>query len=147
MVDALGRSELAAYFAMRRAGDRLQRAVARQLREHALSEVQFSVLATLRAAPHGARMGDLAKSLVISKGGLTYQVAHLEARGLVERVGAHDDERSVLARLTPAGTDAIDAVLPGHVAVVRASFLDLLDDEEIRVLGDVLSRVAAHPLP
>lgn len=145
MVDALERGELAAYFALRRAGDRLQRAVARQLREHALSEVQFSVLATLRAAPDGARMGDLAESLVISKGGMTYQVAQLEARGLVERVGAQGDDRSVIARLTPAGAAAIEAALPGHVALVRESFLDLLDGNEIRVLSDVLGRVAAHP--
>jgi len=145
VADALDGDELAACFALRRASDRLKRVVARHLQVHALSEVQFSVLATLYSASHGRRMGDLAEALVVSKGGLTYQVAQLEDRGLVERVGAEDDDRSVIARLTDVGTAVVEQALPGHLAVVRESFLDLLDDEEVRFLGEVLGRVAVGP--
>lgn len=151
MPDVLDAGELTAYFALRRAGDRLAQAVSQQLRPYGLSEVQFSVLATLRDATAGRRMTDLASALAVSKSGLTYQIAQLEGRGLVERVGATGDERSVVARLTAAGERVIDEALPEHVALVRAVFLDLLDDEEVRLVGDVLGRVAqrleARPSP
>lgn len=143
MADPLDAGELAAYFALRRAGDRLQRLVTRQLRAHELSEVQFSVLATLAAAPGGERMSDLADALIVSRSGLTYQVTQLQQRRLVERSGAEGDDRSVVARLTGAGQALVDAVLPEHVALVRASFLDLVAPDELRVLSEVLTRVAA----
>lgn len=97
MDDTLDGDELAACFALRGASERLKQVVAAQLRPHRLSEVQFSVLATLHSATLPVRMGDLATWLVVSKGGLTYQVAQLEDRGLVERITAEDDERSVIA--------------------------------------------------
>lgn len=145
MTDALDAGELAAYFALRRAGDRLQRVVGRQLREHSLSEVQFSVLATLLEAPDGRRMSDLADALVVSRSGLTYQVAQLQSRGLVARSSDGADDRSVVASLTKQGRALIEHALPGHVALVRAAFLDLLDAQEIRVVRDALGRVAARP--
>ena len=51
MVAHLSDDELAAYFALRAAGDRMQRAVTQQLRSYGLTEVQFSILAQVDAAP------------------------------------------------------------------------------------------------
>lgn len=144
MADALDADELAAYFALRHAGDRLQRVVTQQLREFSLTEVQFSVLATL-LAQDGRRMSDLADALVVSRSGLTYQVTQLERRNLVAREDHGADERSVVARLTAEGRRLIGQVLPGHVALVRAEFLDLLDPKERQVVADALGRVAARP--
>ena len=144
MSDPLDPAELGAYFALRSAGERLQRAVAGQLREFSLSEVQFCVLATLHHEPVGRRMSELAEALVVSRSGLTYQVAQLEGRDLVARSGDGADERSVIVRLTEQGRQLIERVLPGHVDLVRDSFLDLIDPGETRMLADVLGRVAAH---
>jgi DNA-binding MarR family transcriptional regulator len=142
MPDVLSDAELAAYFALRTTADRLQQVVTRHLRAHDLSEIQFSVLATLRGTAGGLRMTDLADRLVVSKSGLTYQVAQLEARGLVERGSASGDDRSVVAQLTPAGTALIDVVLPEHVGIVRESFIAALEPGEVQVLGDALGRTA-----
>lgn len=144
MSDQLSGDELAAYFALRRAGDLLQRRVTAQLREHGLTEVQFSILATLAGEPEGVPMSRLASALVASKSGSTYQVAQLAGRGLVDRVGSVADERSVVARITSAGRDLLERVLPGHVALVRAAFVDRTDPEELRVVREVLERVATE---
>ena len=143
MADRISGEELAAYFALRRAADHLQQRVTAQLREHGLSEVQFSLLAVLAGEPDGVPMSRLASRLVSSKSGSTYQVAQLAGRGLVERVGSAVDERSVVARLTVAGRALLDEVLPGHEALVREAFLDLVDAEELQVVRDVLERVVA----
>lgn len=141
MAASITADELTAYFALRAAGDRLQRAVAEQLREHGLTEVQFSILARLRDAGE-VRMSDLARVLVTSKSGLTYQAAQLEGRGLLARRGSDADERSVLIRLEPAGVALLEQVLPGHVALVRALMLDRLSAGELRAIASGLGKVA-----
>jgi DNA-binding MarR family transcriptional regulator len=144
MPDELSDAELGAYFALRRTADRLEQVVTRHLKAHDLSEIQFSVLATLHDSSEGVRMTDLADRLVVSKSGLTYQVAQLEARGLVARAGASGDDRSVVARLTVAGAALIEIVLPEHVGIVRESFIAALEPGEVQVLGDALGRTAAR---
>jgi DNA-binding MarR family transcriptional regulator len=141
VIEPLDERELAGYFALVNAGDLVERAVAHQLREHGLTNVQFSVLARLMGAPDGRRMSDLADALVVSRSGLTYQISQLEKLGLIERSESAGDERGVIAKLTEAGRAKVTGALPGHVALVRESFLDLLDSDELATLQRVLSRV------
>jgi DNA-binding MarR family transcriptional regulator len=142
-VDAgLSTDELAAYFALRAAGDRLQRAVARQLRGHDLTEVQFAILAQLSGAPDGMGMTELSRSLVVSKSGLTYQADQLALRGLIARSSSASDERAVLLRLTPAGQALLSRVLPEHVALVRELFIDRVTASDLAIVRRALERVA-----
>jgi DNA-binding MarR family transcriptional regulator len=138
----LSANELGAYFALRRAGDRLQHAVTEQLRTYGLTEVQFTILAQL--GDHGAGIGmtDLAKALVVSKSGLTYQAGQLEGRGLVSRTAGARDERSVVLRITPDGRALLERVLPEHIALVRELLIDRMSGEELDLLRRVLSRVS-----
>jgi len=141
--DALEENELGAYLALVAAGDLIQRAVATQLGEHGLSPLQFSVLAHLLDTPGGLRMSELAEVLVVSRSGLTYQITQLEKAGLVERVSSPDDDRGVVAVLTSAGRDQVLRAFPGHVALVRANFLDLLQPGEADDIRVMLERVVA----
>ncbi|QEW04197.1 MarR family transcriptional regulator [Microbacterium lushaniae] len=144
MVDQqISRDELSAYFALRAAGDRLQRAVATQLREHGLTEAQFTVLAQLQDAGE-LRMSDLAQVLVASKNGLTYQATQLENRGLVSRRTSEEDARAVIIRLEPAGAELLAKVLPGHIALVREAFLDRVSASELAAISRGLAKVAAN---
>lgn len=143
MIDALDENELGAYFALVAAGDLIQRAVTTQLGEHGLSPLQFSVLARLLDTPSGWRMSDLAEVLVVSRSGLTYQITQLEKAGFVERASSPDDDRGVVASLTPAGRDEVLRAFPGHVALVRANFLDLLQPGEADAIRVTLERVVA----
>lgn len=142
MAKALSDEELAAYFALRGAGDRLQRAVARQLRAHDLTEVQFAILAQLSSSPHGIGMGELARGLVVTKSGLTYQAGQLERRGLVARRAGAADDRAVLLRLTSRGKALLARVLPAHVKLVRELFIDRIDPAELAIVREALGRVA-----
>jgi DNA-binding MarR family transcriptional regulator len=138
----LSEDELATYFALRRAADRLERAVTKHLREHDLTETQFAVLASLQAAAAPVGMTQLARQLVVSKSGLTYQAGKLERRGLVTRTASADDDRAVLLGLTADGRSMLDQALPAHVALVRDLFLDRVGPTELAVVRDVLERVA-----
>jgi DNA-binding MarR family transcriptional regulator len=138
----LSDNELAAYFALRAAGERLQRAVTQQLRSYDLTEVQFSILAQLDAAAEGVGMSDLARSLVVTKSGLTYQAGQLEGRGLVTRRGNAKDDRAVLLQLTADGQSLLAQVMPAHVALVRELFIDRMSPADLAIIRDRLAQVA-----
>ncbi|MCU1655848.1 MAG: MarR family transcriptional regulator [Pseudonocardiales bacterium] len=142
MVRALSDDELAAYFALRGAGDRLQRAVTQQLRAHDLTEVQFSILARLGSGSDGIGMSELARGLVVTKSGLTYQAGQLERRGLVVRRASTDDDRVVLLHLTPDGKALLARVLPPHITLVRELFIDRIDPSDLAIVRDALAQVA-----
>ncbi len=142
MVRALSDDELAAYFALRSAGDRLQRAVAQQLRAYDLTEVQFSILAQLSSETDGIGMSELARGLVVTKSGLTYQAGQLEGRGLVARRASTDDDRAVLLHLTPDGKALLARILPAHITLVRELFIDRIDPSDLAVVRDALAQVA-----
>jgi len=137
----LSEDELAAYFALRGAGDRLQRAVTEQLRSFDLSEVQFSILAQLGPRPSGIGMSELARGLVVTKSGLTYQAALLERRGLVTRERSKADDRVVLIRLTPEGQALLANVLPAHVNLVKELFIDRIDPGDLATVRHALALV------
>lgn len=138
----LSDDELAAYFALRGAGDRLQRAVTRQLRTHDLTEVQFSILARLNSTHEGMGMTELAGALVMTKSGLSYQAGQLEGKGLVVRCAAAGDDRAVRLALSPKGQELIARVLPDHVELVRGLFFDRIDAADLAVVRTALSKVA-----
>jgi DNA-binding MarR family transcriptional regulator len=145
----LSEEQLAAYFALRGASDRLQRAVTRHLRGHDLTEVQFAILAQLGTAVgaegiavDGVAMGDLARRLVITKSGLSYQAGQLEARGLIVRRGSEADERAILVSLTGAGRELLAQVMPGHIALVRELFIDRVAAADLATIRQVLQRIA-----
>lgn len=142
MVRHLSDDELAAYFALRGAGDRLQRAVAQQLREYDLTEVQFSILARLNASPNGVGMSEMARGLVVTKSGLTYQAGQLESRKLVARRASKDDDRAVLLHLTSGGKTLIGRIMPAHIALVRELFIDRIHPADLAVVRDALGKVA-----
>jgi DNA-binding MarR family transcriptional regulator len=143
VANELDDNELGAYFALVAAGDLIQRAVATQLAEHALTPLQFSVLARLLDNPDGLRMNELADALVVSRSGLTYQITQLEKAGLVQRTSSPDDDRGVVAKLAPAGRNKVLGAFPGHVRLVRENFLDLLHPGEADTIRGSLERVVA----
>jgi DNA-binding MarR family transcriptional regulator len=142
VVRALSDDELAAYFALRSAGDRLQRAVAQQLRAYDLTEVQFSILAQLSSDTDGIGMSELARGLVVTKSGLTYQAGQLEGRGLVARGANPDDDPAVLPHLTADGKALPARVLPAHITLVWELFIDRIDPSDLAIVRNALAQVA-----
>nr|WP_043536481.1 MarR family transcriptional regulator [Saccharomonospora cyanea] len=139
----LNRQEMEAWKAFLEASHLVERRVEHQLRERAgLSHPQYEILVRLADAPGGAlRMTELAELVVTSKSGLTYQVAKLEEWGLVRRYRCPTDDRGVNAVITEEGRGKLRETAPEHVAVVRSSLIDLLDDTQKQAIAEGLDAV------
>jgi DNA-binding MarR family transcriptional regulator len=146
MAPQISPEEFRAYAALIASSTLLQRAVERNLREQAeLTQVQFEILMNLSNAGHsGIRMAQLADALIVSRSGLSYQVAQLESRGWITRERSADDERGVVAHITPNGERMRKRVFAGHTDIVRSAFLDVVEPGELSTLTAALERVAAR---
>lgn len=106
---------------------------------------QYEVLLYLHNSPDGGmRMNDLARSVLLSKSGVTRLVDRLEASGLVQRAESESDRRVTFARITPAGTQALRDAAPVHMRGVNEHFSRYLTDEEAQVLSGALLRIFRH---
>ncbi|HEX4401567.1 MAG TPA: MarR family transcriptional regulator [Galbitalea sp.] len=141
----LNKQEFEAYAALVASSTLLQRAIEKNLQEQQsdLTQVQFEILMHLYNVPDGYRMADLADRLIVSRSGLTYQAGLMEKAGLIARERHGSDERGVVARITDKGEAVRQKVLPGHLAVVRGSFLGLLSSAELDTVTELLGRVTA----
>jgi DNA-binding MarR family transcriptional regulator len=109
---------------------------------HGISLADYEILVRLsEQQDHRMRMSLLADEVVASKSRLSHQVSRLEADDLVRRELCPSDGRGVFAVLTAHGYDVLQRAAPDHLEGVRAHFVDLLDDHERRVIGDVFERV------
>jgi DNA-binding MarR family transcriptional regulator len=80
----------------------------------------------------------------VSRSGLSYQVAQLESRGWITRERSADDERGVVARITPEGERMRQRVYAGHIDIVRRAFLDAVEPAELATLTAALERVVGR---
>jgi DNA-binding MarR family transcriptional regulator len=107
-----------------------------------LSMSDFHVMVALSEAPgHRIRMGELADRLVFSPSRCTYQITSMVKRGLVRRQSCSDDGRGQEAVLTEDGMAALTTAAPLHLATVRETFIDDLDDAEIAAITRVFGRL------
>ncbi|MET4782633.1 MarR family transcriptional regulator [Glaciihabitans sp. UYNi722] len=144
MMAALTPEEFAAYSALVEGSTLLQRAVERNLLDQAnITQVQFEILMQVGGAPEGLRMSQLADRLIVSRSGLTYQAGLLEKAGFITRQRHDQDERGVVATITPAGIELRDRIVPGHRELVHQAFLDVVTPAELASLTAALGRVAA----
>jgi DNA-binding MarR family transcriptional regulator len=143
--DGLDPQQLGAYFALMEAVSLLQHHVEQHLRaEGAISYVQFQLLARLADARGQLTMTQLADGVVYSRSGLTYQAGLLEKAGLIVRRPSPVDERATLVSITERGQALVGRVLPGHVQVIRRLLFDSLSEDDLRRLGDIMTRVRDH---
>jgi DNA-binding MarR family transcriptional regulator len=107
-----------------------------------LFATDYDVLSTLTdAEEHRARLTALAMRMLWSKSRLSRHIGRMAERGLVVRV---EDGRRADVLLTEKGKQAMFETAPKHVESVREHFIDLLTEEQLRVLGDVAEAVLAR---
>jgi DNA-binding MarR family transcriptional regulator len=116
--------------------------VERVFAAHGLDTGEFDVIATLlrNGAPYEMRPTELFKSLMISSGGLTDRLARLAKRGLIERLPAPGDARSLLVKLTPEGRQLAERIFREDMAA-EAQFLDGLSAEDAQRLEQLLRKL------
>jgi DNA-binding MarR family transcriptional regulator len=103
-----------------------------QYSEHDLTQAEFEALLRLGRTPGGAlRMSDLAAQTQLTTSGITRVVDRLERNGLVERRACPTDRRGLFAHITRSGLARLDAVLPGHVALIDQWFTGPLTPKQL----------------
>lgn len=109
----------------------------------------YEVLLRLEMSPDGRlRMLDLARTLLLSKSGVTRLVDRMEAAGLVARQPSPRDRRVIWAAITSRGRDAFDAAAPVHLRGVERHFMSSMTGDEVRGLLAALTKVLranGHP--
>ncbi len=114
-----------------------------QQRSH-LSLTDFEILSELAGADdQRLRMSELAEKVLVSRSRLTYRVDRLAEVDYVTREECEDDRRGLFAILTEAGAAALETATSGHLADVRTWFFDLIDIDELEMMGRVMARMDA----
>ena len=134
-----------------RARSFLEYGIDRHLADHGLSRQAWDVLASLRRAGEPYRLSptELYQGLMRTSGTLTRRLAHLEEAGLITRIPAESDGRSLLVELTTRGRELVDELAPAHLDNERA-LLAGLDAEEQHTLAQLLAKLLVsleHDLP
>jgi len=116
---------------MGRAAAYFDQAIARCLDEHGLQRGSWDVLASLRrnGPPYERSPTQLYRGLMRSSGALTHRLHRLERAGLIERAPDPVDGRGLLVRLTPAGVELVDRILPLHMDNERRLIAALSSDD------------------
>ncbi len=113
------------------------------LSKHGLLQGRWWVLILLmREDSRDSTPSVLAEKAGVTRATMTGLIDGLEQNGLVERVYTKDDRRSVLIRLTDAGQDKLDAVMPDYYRRVRKC-MQALDDEKRAQLQKILELINA----
>ncbi|MFD5661487.1 MarR family winged helix-turn-helix transcriptional regulator, partial [Streptomyces hirsutus] len=98
----------------------LQQAEDAPLGRAGLTRPEFDLLGALRRTGRELTPGELARETFSSGAAVTKRLKQLTARGLVERRGDSRDRRVARVRLTDAGQDAVDGVMPAQLAYESA---------------------------
>jgi DNA-binding MarR family transcriptional regulator len=122
----------------------LQQAEDAPLRRAGLSRPEFDLLGALRRTGHELTPSELARETFSSGAAVTKRLKQLSERGLVERRGDTRDRRVAHLRLTDAGRDLVDGILPEQLAYETAVLSELDPqgrDELAALLGELLGRL------
>ena len=102
----------------------------------------YDVLLALYEAPeHKLRMHELARAILVTRGGLTHLVARIEKAGLLRREPDPADGRGLYAVLSEEGLEALRRTWPTYALGIAEHFGKHLTDEEVEVLDRALRRV------
>lgn len=104
---------------------------------------RFDLMAQLERYPHGLRMGELSKRMMVTGGNITGIANQLEKEKLVERVVDKNDRRSYSVKLTPEGLMSFKKMAQVHEDWVD-ELLQGLQAEEKHQLIQLLSKVKSQ---
>ncbi|WP_030672975.1 MarR family winged helix-turn-helix transcriptional regulator [Streptomyces sp. NRRL B-1347] len=122
----------------------LQQAEDAPLRRAGLTRPEFDLLGALRRTGHELTPGELARETFSSGAAVTKRLKQLQERALIDRRPDTRDRRVAHVRLTDAGRDLVDAVLPDQLAYETTVLAGLAGDGQERLgtlLGELLSQL------
>ncbi len=137
-----------AFLGLVRAGETLATDLDAELQpKHGLSLRAFEVLLFLAVfAPDGhMRITELTERAPLSQSRVSRLVGELQARGLVERGPDATDGRAVKVAITDDGLRRFRDAQGTHLASLQARLFSRLDDDEIRQLAAITTKILRGP--
>ena len=135
------RLDLRVWFRLLTCATLIERSVRQGLREEfGITLPRFDLLAQLDRAPDGLTMGELSRRLMVTNGNVTGLIDRLVTEGLVARQPSQHDRRAQVVRLTVAGKQAFDAMIPIHQDFI-AGRLEGLSRGELADLHRLLGKL------
>lgn len=124
---------------------RLTAELARQLAaDSGLSYQDYVVLVVLTAQPDGRlRLFELGQALGWEKSRVSHHITRMTSRNLVTKEKCGDDRRGAFIVVTEHGRREIEAAAPGHIASVRALFIDQLTPVQLEAIAEVSETILA----
>ncbi len=122
----------------------VERDVRSRLRRHFDTTLpRFDLMAQLERAPHGLRMNELSRRLMVSGGNVTGITDQLVTERLVERVDEPGDRRVYRVRLTKKGRALFADMAREHEGWIVDAFAGL-NEREVAALHRLLGKVKAQ---
>jgi MarR family transcriptional regulator, 2-MHQ and catechol-resistance regulon repressor len=125
---------------------RCTNSVLTRLAEHnTIGKLTYSQFAVLEALYHLGPLtqGEVSQKILKSVSNMTTVIDNLERDGLVRRERDANDRRVIHVHLTEAGSNKIEAVLPGHVAALVEEF-GILSASEQETLGELCKKLGTR---
>jgi DNA-binding MarR family transcriptional regulator len=104
---------------------------------------RFDLMAQLERAPHGLKMNELSRRMMVTGGNVTGITDLLEKDGLVVRDADPDDRRAYRVKLTREGLRSFRRMAAEHERWIVDLFEGLTAREK-RSLGELLARLKHH---
>src|SRR5258708_37482354 len=130
--------EEAAFLDLMRPTDMLSRGLLKVITAEELSSTQYNVLRILRGSPQGLLCGEIASRMITRDSDVTRLLDRLEKRGLISRCREARDRRTVMARISPEGLQAL-ARLDEPLLAAHRRPLCHLGRERLRTLAERLA--------
>jgi len=124
-----------------RARESVMRGFRRLLREHGLNEQEWRIIRALVEVDQ-IEIGELAERVFILKPSATRTVRNLQARKIVARKRAAQDQRRAFISLTPLGREIFESFAP-HSEREYARITTLVGAENMETLYELLGRVSS----
>jgi DNA-binding MarR family transcriptional regulator len=127
-----------------RAASDISEALDKLLAKHGLLQGRWWILVLLlREEDLTSNPSDLAEKAGVTKATMTGFIDGLEREGLVLRLMDPDDRRKFLIRMTPAGQQKMDAVMPDYYRKVQA-LMSVVDISGREAMVNGMRQLAAH---
>lgn len=113
------------------------------MEKFSLSAGEYDALGSLRiqGEPYELTPSDICQANMLSSGGLTKVLNHLESRALITRRACTEDQRSRKVQLTQQGKQLIDNVLEEVFTSYRNLMNTALSVEEQKILDALLQKI------
>jgi DNA-binding MarR family transcriptional regulator len=129
---------------LQRTADRLAGQVGDLLKSRGLSPTQYNALRILRGAgEEGLSCSEVSERMINRDPDITRLVDRLGRRGLVTRSRGQRDRRVIMARITPAGMDLLQA-LDRPVQEFNRRLLGHMGERRLRSLARLLNAALKH---